>query len=122
MKGLVEVLARSLVDNPTPVEVSEQRTDGDAVYRLKVGRDDLGKVIGKKGRTAKAFRTLLSAAGAKQNLRVALEIVEPEGSRRGGGAHEHDAHENSSGNSTEDSGAAAPTVPRQGDGAPGDDG
>lgn len=84
MKGLVEVLARSLVDNPAPVEVSEQRTDGDAVYRLKVGRDDLGKVIGKKGRTAKAFRTLLSAAGAKQNLRVALEIVEPEGSRRGG--------------------------------------
>jgi predicted RNA-binding protein YlqC (UPF0109 family) len=46
VKGLVEVLARSLVDNPAPVEVSEQRTDGDAVYRLKVGRDDLGKVIG----------------------------------------------------------------------------
>ena len=85
MKGLVEVLARSLVDNPTPVEVAEQRSDGDAVYRLKVGRDDLGKVIGKKGRTAKAFRTLLSAAGAKQNLKVALEIVEPEGSRRGTG-------------------------------------
>lgn len=82
MKGLVEVLARSLVDNPTPVEVAEQRNDGEAVYRLKVGRDDLGKVIGKKGRTAKAFRTLLSAAGAKQNLRVTLEIVEPEGSRR----------------------------------------
>ncbi|OGQ18187.1 MAG: hypothetical protein A2138_15185, partial [Deltaproteobacteria bacterium RBG_16_71_12] len=84
MKGLVEVLARSLVDNPAPVEVAEQRTEGDAVYRLKVGKDDLGKVIGKKGRTAKAFRTLLSAAGAKQNLRVSLEIVEPEGSRRGG--------------------------------------
>lgn len=86
MKGLVEVLARSLVDDPAPVEVAEQRTDGDAIYRLKVGKDDLGKVIGKKGRTAKAFRTLLSAAAAKQNLRVTLEIVEPEGSRRGPGA------------------------------------
>ena len=85
MKGLVEVLARSLVDDPAPVEVHEQKTGGDAIYRLKVGRDDLGKVIGKKGRTAKAFRTLLSAAGAKQNLRVSLEIVEPEGSRRGPG-------------------------------------
>ncbi|MCC7112127.1 MAG: KH domain-containing protein [Deltaproteobacteria bacterium] len=86
MKGLVEVLARSLVDNPAPVEVAEQLSGDDAIFRLKVGKDDLGKVIGKKGRTAKAFRTLLSAAGAKQNLRVTLEIVEPEGSRRGGGA------------------------------------
>lgn len=122
MKGLVEVLARSLVDNPTPVEVSEQRSDGDAVYRLKVGRDDLGKVIGKKGRTAKAFRTLLSAAGAKQNLRVALEIVEPEGSRRGGGAHENSAHENSAESSAHENSAVAPPEQRQGDGAPGDDG
>ncbi len=84
MKGLVEVLARSLVDNPAPVEVTEQQSGAEATFRLKVGRDDLGKVIGKKGRTAKAFRTLLSAAAAKQNLRVTLEIVEPEGPRRGG--------------------------------------
>jgi len=84
VKGLVEVLARSLVDNPAPVEVTEQLNGGEATYRLKVGRDDLGKVIGKKGRTAKAFRSLLSAAAAKQNLRVTLEIVEPEGPRRGG--------------------------------------
>jgi len=80
MKGLVEYLAKALVDNPAPVEVFEAGANpGDAVYRLKVARDDLGKVIGKKGRTAKAFRTLLSAAGAKQNLRVTLEILEPEG-------------------------------------------
>jgi predicted RNA-binding protein YlqC (UPF0109 family) len=78
MKGLVEYLAKALVDNPAPVEVFEAGTAGDAVFRLKVARDDLGKVIGKKGRTAKAFRTLLSAAGAKQNLRVTLEILEPE--------------------------------------------
>ncbi len=81
MKGLVEVLAKALVDNPAPVEVFEAGTPEDAVYRLKVARDDLGKVIGKKGRTAKAFRTLLAAAGAKQNVRVTLEILEPEGAQ-----------------------------------------
>ena len=51
----------------------------EVIFRLKVAREDLGKVIGKKGRTAKAFRTLLAAAGAKQNTRVTLEILEPEG-------------------------------------------
>lgn len=77
MKQLVEYLAKALVDNPAPVEVYEAGTPEDAVYRLKVGRDDLGKVIGKKGRTAKALRTLLAAIGGKQNLRVSLEILEP---------------------------------------------
>lgn len=85
MKQLVEYLARALVDDPTPVEVYESGTPEDMVFRLKVGRDDLGKVIGKKGRTAKALRTLLAAAAAKQNARVTLEIVEPE---RGGGRSE----------------------------------
>lgn len=79
MKGLVEYLAKALVDNPAPVEVFEAGTPEDAIFRLKVAREDLGKVIGKKGRTAKAFRTLLAAAGAKQNARVTLEILEPEG-------------------------------------------
>lgn len=78
MKGLVEVVARALVDDPSPVEVTLAGTDDEPVYRLKVGRDDLGKVIGKKGRTAKAFRTLLAAAAAKQNLKPSLEILEPE--------------------------------------------
>jgi hypothetical protein len=78
VKGLVEYLAKALVDNPAPVEVKESGTPGDAIFRLKVAREDLGKVIGKKGRTAKAFRTLLAAAGAKQNMRVTLEILEPE--------------------------------------------
>jgi predicted RNA-binding protein YlqC (UPF0109 family) len=79
MKGLVEYLAKALVDNPAPVEVFEAGTPDEAIFRLKVAREDLGKVIGKKGRTAKAFRTLLAAAGAKQNTRVTLEILEPEG-------------------------------------------
>jgi uncharacterized protein len=83
MKTLVETLAKALVDNPAPVEVFEAGNDlaggaRDAIFRLKVAREDLGKVIGKKGRTAKAFRTLLAAAGAKQNMRVTLEILEPD--------------------------------------------
>ncbi len=77
MKELVEYLARALVDDPAPVEVYESGTPDDIVFRLKVGRDDLGKVIGKKGRTAKALRTLLAAAASKQNARVTLEIIEP---------------------------------------------
>jgi uncharacterized protein len=82
MKGLVEYLAGALVDNPGPVEVFDATSPAspdDAIYRLKVAREDLGKVIGKKGRTAKAFRTLLAAAGAKQGTRVTLEILEPDG-------------------------------------------
>ena len=77
MKDLVEYLAKALVDDPEPVRVFAGGTDDEAVFRVKVGPDDLGKVIGKKGRTAKALRTLLAAAGAKQNQRVTLEIVEP---------------------------------------------
>lgn len=92
VKQLVEYLARALVDDPAPVEVYESGTPDDMVFRLKVGRDDLGKVIGKKGRTAKALRTLLAAAAAKQNARVTLEIIEPErgdtGRARDGGSSE----------------------------------
>lgn len=82
MKGLVEVIAKALVDDPAPVEVHEVGDAAEPVYRLKVGKDDLGKVIGKKGRTAKAFRTLLAAAAAKQNRKITLEILEPERPRR----------------------------------------
>ena len=88
MKALVEYLSRALVDNPAPVEVYEAGVPDDAIYRLKVGREDLGKVIGKKGRTAKALRTLLAAAGATQNMKVTLEILEPtaDGTAEGGEA------------------------------------
>lgn len=79
MKGLVEVVAKALVDNPAPVEVVASGPAEDQTFRLKVAREDLGKVIGKKGRTAKAFRTLIAAAGAKQNVRTTLEILEPDG-------------------------------------------
>ena len=78
MKDLVEYLAKALVDNPDPVHVEQTGTDDDVIFKLSVGREDLGKVIGKKGRTAKALRTLLSAAGAKHKTRVLLEIIEPQ--------------------------------------------
>jgi predicted RNA-binding protein YlqC (UPF0109 family) len=83
VKPLVEYLSRALVDDPTPVEVFEEGTPDDTVYRVKVGPNDLGKVIGKKGRTAKALRTLLSAVAAKQDRKVSLEIVEPARPGRG---------------------------------------
>jgi predicted RNA-binding protein YlqC (UPF0109 family) len=82
MQGLVEVIAKALVDDPAPVEVVVAGTEAEPIYRLRVGKDDLGKVIGKKGRTAKAFRTLLAAGAAKQNLQPTLEILEPERPRR----------------------------------------
>jgi predicted RNA-binding protein YlqC (UPF0109 family) len=82
MKGLVEVIARALVDDPAPVEVLAAGTADEPVFRLRVGKDDLGKVIGKKGRTAKAFRTLIAAAAAKQDLRPTVEILEPDRPRR----------------------------------------
>ncbi|MEE2902647.1 MAG: KH domain-containing protein [Myxococcota bacterium] len=76
MKDLVEYIAKSLVDEPDSVEVTEQVEDEASVIRLKVSKDDLGKVIGKKGRTAKAMRTLLAAVATRDEKRSTLEIVE----------------------------------------------
>jgi predicted RNA-binding protein YlqC (UPF0109 family) len=96
VKPLVDYLARSLVDDPDPVEVEETLEGDEATYLLKVGKDDLGKVIGKKGRTAKALRTLIAAAGSKQSLKVTLDIAEPDRAekakgKRGGGDDASDA-------------------------------
>jgi predicted RNA-binding protein YlqC (UPF0109 family) len=76
MRSLVEFLARSLVDDPKSVAVSERDAEATTVYELKVGSDDIGKVIGKHGRTAHAMRLLLSAAAQRHGRRVALEIKE----------------------------------------------
>lgn len=76
MKELVECLAKALVDYPDVVEVTEIKGKQTLVLELKVAREDLGKVIGKQGRTAHALRTLVNAAAAKQNMRAVLEIVE----------------------------------------------
>lgn len=69
-------MARSLVSNPEAVEVTESAVEDTAVYELRVAKDDLGRIIGKQGRTAKSIRTLLNAAASKTNRKVVLEIVE----------------------------------------------
>jgi predicted RNA-binding protein YlqC (UPF0109 family) len=75
-KELVEYIAKSLVDNPEQVEVREAEGEQGAVLELSVSHDDLGKIIGKQGRTARAIRTLLGAVSAKTKKRVVLEIIE----------------------------------------------
>lgn len=76
LKDLVLMLAKSLVDNPDAVEVHEVIGEQTTVIELKVATDDLGKIIGKQGKTAKAIRTILSAAAAKIKKRAVLEILE----------------------------------------------
>ena len=75
-KVLLEQVARALVDTPDQVSVSAVDEDGETVLELTVAESDLGKVIGKSGRTARALRTLLSAAGIKAHKRYSLEILE----------------------------------------------
>ena len=76
MKDLLQYLAQSLVSNPDAVEITESENDGATVLQLKVAKEDLGRIIGKQGRTAKSMRTLLNAAACRDNRRVLLEIVE----------------------------------------------
>lgn len=76
MKNLIKYVAQTLVDQPEMVDVSEVEGDQTTVLELKVAKDDLGKIIGKRGRTARAMRTILSAASAKEKKRTVLEIIE----------------------------------------------
>ncbi|MEE9121064.1 MAG: KH domain-containing protein [Syntrophobacteria bacterium] len=76
LKELVEMIAKALVDYPEQVEVSELEGEQTSVIELRVAKDDLGKVIGKQGRTARAMRTILNAASAKIRKRAVLEIIE----------------------------------------------
>ncbi len=76
MKELLEMIARGLVDRPDEVVVTEVEDDQTTVYELKVAPDDLGKVIGKRGRTARAIRTLVASAGNKLRKRLVFEIIE----------------------------------------------
>ncbi len=76
MKELLELIAKALVDNPDEVSVSEVGGEQTIILELKVAQEDLGKVIGKQGRTARAIRTILSAAGMKLRKRFHLEIIE----------------------------------------------
>jgi uncharacterized protein len=76
MKELVEFLAQHLVNHPEAVEVKETQGDTASVLELKVAKEDLGRIIGKQGRTAKSIRTILNAAASRTNRKVVLEIVE----------------------------------------------
>jgi len=76
MKELIEYIAKLLVDNPEEVNVTEIEGEQTSVIELKVAKEDLGKVIGKQGRTARAMRTILGAASMKLKKRSVLEILE----------------------------------------------
>ena len=76
MKDLISYIAQALVDHPEQVNVTEVEGDQATVLELKVAKEDIGKVIGKQGRTARSMRTILNAASAKIKKRTVLEIVE----------------------------------------------
>jgi len=76
VKELVEMIAKALVDNPDQVSVNEVETEQSTVLELRVAASDLGKVIGRQGRTARCIRTILGASGMKLKKRFVLEILE----------------------------------------------
>jgi predicted RNA-binding protein YlqC (UPF0109 family) len=76
MKELVQFIAQQLVNNPDAVEVKETQGETASMLELRVAKEDLGRVIGKQGRTAKSIRTIVNAVAARKNLKVTLEIVE----------------------------------------------
>lgn len=76
MGHLVEIIAKGLVDNPEQVTVNEVEGNRSVILELKVAPEDMGKVIGKQGRIAKAIRTVVKAAATKQNKRVIVEIIQ----------------------------------------------
>jgi len=84
MRRLVEMIAKSIVDNPDKVEVTEIEGRKTSVIELRVAEEDTGKIIGKNGNTITAIRTILSNAGRKRNMRVLLEIIDrpPESDNR----------------------------------------
>jgi hypothetical protein len=76
MKELVTFVAKQLVNNPDAVEVRETQGETASILELKVAKEDIGRVIGKQGRTAKSIRTILNAAASRTNRKVILEIIE----------------------------------------------
>lgn len=76
MKEVLEYLARAIVDEPDEVEVTEVEGDGTLLLQLRVAADDMGKVIGKRGRTVKAIRSVVRAAGSMEGVNTMVEIVE----------------------------------------------
>jgi hypothetical protein len=79
MKDLVLYLAKHLVNDPEAVDVTETQGETASILELRVAKEDLGRIIGKQGRTAKSFRTILNAAASRTNRKVVLEIIEEKG-------------------------------------------
>ena len=75
MKEIVEIIAKSLVDNPSAVVINEKEEDNVVIYELHVATEDMGKVIGKQGRIAKALRTVVKAAAPREDKKVNVEII-----------------------------------------------
>jgi predicted RNA-binding protein YlqC (UPF0109 family) len=78
MKDLIDYIARSLVDDPSQVEISQGRRGSQVILRLRVAKEDMGRVIGKSGRVANAMRMLLKVSAAQEGKRATLDIVEPQ--------------------------------------------
>lgn len=76
MKELLETITKSLVDDPDSVSINQIEGESSVVLELRVARDDMGKVIGKQGRIAKAIRTIIKAAAVKEEKRVSVEIID----------------------------------------------
>ncbi len=76
MKEFIETIAKQLVDDPSTVVVTEEEVEGRIVFKIKVDKREVGKLIGKQGRTAQSLRTILSAIAAKSGKRVRLEILD----------------------------------------------
>ena len=94
MKAFIEYVVKALVDHPEEVDIKEVDGERVVVFEVRLNQTDVGKVIGKSGRTITAIRTLLTSAAAKHGKRAMLEIIEPEGRQRppnhtGGSAGEH---------------------------------
>ena len=78
MKELIDYITRSLVDDPTQVQITQTRHGSQVTVELRVAKEDMGRVIGRSGRVARAMRTLLRVAAGQENKRATLEIIEPE--------------------------------------------
>lgn len=90
----VEDVVKAIVDNPDDVKTERTIDERGVLIKLYVNPEDMGKIIGKDGKTAKAIRTLLRVFGAKNNARLNLKIVEPEGSERSESQEEESSHDN----------------------------
>lgn len=76
MKDLIEFIVKALVDDPSAIEVEEVEAENSTTYKLRSAKNDIGKVIGKRGRTASAIRTIMTAVSARQGKKAVLEILE----------------------------------------------